>query len=71
MHLNYLAGIERGIRTPSWDKFSDLAEALSVPVSTLVREAEEQRRDTALQATALSAYHAACDDGCRHDGRGR
>lgn len=48
MHPTYLGGIERGRRNPSWDKLSDLAEALEIPVSTLAREAEDHRiRQTA------------------------
>ena len=43
MHPTYLGVIERGRGNPTWDKLSDLAEALEVPVSTLAREAEYHR----------------------------
>jgi transcriptional regulator with XRE-family HTH domain len=43
MHPTYLGIIERGRGNPTWDKLSDLAEALEVPVSTLAREAEDHR----------------------------
>lgn len=43
MHPTYLSAIERGRSNPSWDKLSDLAEALEIPVSTLAREAEGYR----------------------------
>jgi hypothetical protein len=60
MHPTYLSGIERGIRNPTWDRISDLAEALGVPVSTLACEAEDRRIKQALHAAAVSAYRAAC-----------
>jgi transcriptional regulator with XRE-family HTH domain len=60
MHPTYLSGIERGIRNPTWDRISDLAEALGVPVSTLACEAEDRRVKQALHAAAVSAYRAAC-----------
>jgi transcriptional regulator with XRE-family HTH domain len=60
MHPTYLSGIERGIRNPTWDKVSDLAEALGVPVSTLACEAEDRRIKQALHAAAASGYRAAC-----------
>jgi len=43
MHPTYLGVIERGRGNLTWDKLSDLAEALEVPVSTLAREAEDHR----------------------------
>lgn len=43
MHPTYLGKIERGRGNPTWDKLSDLAEALEIPVSTLAREAEDHR----------------------------
>ncbi len=60
MHPTYLSGIERGIRNPTWDRISDLAEVLGVPVSTLACEAEDRRIKQALNAAAVSAYRAAC-----------
>jgi transcriptional regulator with XRE-family HTH domain len=60
MHPTYLSFIERGRGNPTWDKVSDLAEALGVPVSVLARDAEEYRRDKALHAAAASAYRVAC-----------
>lgn len=60
MHPTYLSGIERGIRNPTWDRISDLAEALGVPVSVLAGEAEERRIEQALHAAAASAYRVAC-----------
>jgi transcriptional regulator with XRE-family HTH domain len=65
MHPTYLSGIERGIRNPTWDKVSDLAEALGVPVSILAHEAEDRRIDEALHAAAASAYRVAS---ARHGG---
>ncbi len=43
MHPTYLGVIERGRGNPTWDKLSDVAEALEIPVSTLAREAEAHR----------------------------
>jgi transcriptional regulator with XRE-family HTH domain len=60
MHPTYLSGIERGVRNPTWDKVSDLAEALEVPVSVLAREAEDHRIEQAIRAAAADAYRAAC-----------
>jgi transcriptional regulator with XRE-family HTH domain len=40
LHPTYLSGIERGVRNPTWSKLCALAEALGVPVSTVVSEAE-------------------------------
>jgi transcriptional regulator with XRE-family HTH domain len=42
MHPTYLAGIERGVRTPTWDKITSVARALDVPVSTIVQAAEQE-----------------------------
>lgn len=39
MHPTYLSGIERGIRNPTWSKLTALAEALEVPISSVVHEA--------------------------------
>jgi transcriptional regulator with XRE-family HTH domain len=60
MHPTYLSGIERGVRNPTWDKVSDLAEALEIPVSVLAREAEDHRIEQAIHAAATHAYRAAC-----------
>lgn len=60
MHPTYLSIIERGLGNPTWDRISDLAEALGVPVSTLACEAEDRRIKQALHAAAASAYRAAC-----------
>lgn len=43
MHPTYLGVLERGHGNPTWDKLSDLAEALDIAVSTLAREAEDLR----------------------------
>jgi transcriptional regulator with XRE-family HTH domain len=59
MHPTYLSGIERGLRNPTWDKVSDLAEALEVPVSVIAREAEDHRIKGAICAAATEAYRAA------------
>ena len=67
MHPTYLSGIERGVRNPTWDKVSDLAEALDVPVSVLAREAEDYRIDQAIRAAAVDAYQAAFTQQ-HHDG---
>jgi DNA-binding XRE family transcriptional regulator len=40
VHPTYLSGIERGIRNPTWSKLCALADTLSVPVTTIVKEAE-------------------------------
>jgi transcriptional regulator with XRE-family HTH domain len=42
IHPTYLSGIERGIRNPTWQKLCDLADALDVPVSTVVQHAGEE-----------------------------
>ena len=42
MHPTYLSGIERGVRTPTWERITSLARALAVPSSTLVRAAEQE-----------------------------
>ena len=42
MHPTYLSGIERGIRNPTWDKIGSLARTLDVPISTVVRAAEQE-----------------------------
>jgi transcriptional regulator with XRE-family HTH domain len=55
MHPTYLGVIERGRGNPTWDKLSDLAEALEVPVSTLAREAEDHR----IQVAAVAAHRTA------------
>jgi transcriptional regulator with XRE-family HTH domain len=40
MHPTYLSGIERGVRNPTWAKLCALADALSLPISTVASEAE-------------------------------
>jgi transcriptional regulator with XRE-family HTH domain len=40
MHHTYLSGIERGLRNPTWSKLCALANALELPASDLVAEAE-------------------------------
>lgn len=42
MHPTYLSGIERGLRNPSWVKLANVAEALEIPVSLIVLDAEER-----------------------------
>lgn len=44
MHWTYLSGIERGKENPTWDKLTDLASALDVPISELVLLAETINR---------------------------
>lgn len=68
MHSTYLSSIERGKRNLTWDRLSDLAEALDIPVSVLAREAEDQRIKGAINAAATDAYQAAVtnhDDAAR------
>lgn len=62
MHPTYLSAIERGLRNPTWEKLSDLAEAFGVPVSVLAREAEDYRVEQVIRAQVTAAYHAACTD---------
>lgn len=40
IHVTYLSGIERGVRNPSWNKIRQLAQALEIQPSELVRLAE-------------------------------
>jgi XRE family transcriptional regulator, regulator of sulfur utilization len=42
MHPTYLSAIERGHRNPTWAKLCGLAEALDIPVHSLVRVAEAE-----------------------------
>jgi transcriptional regulator with XRE-family HTH domain len=51
IHPTYLSGIERGIRNPTVAVLSAIAEALDVPVSRIVLDAEELR-DEAERAEA-------------------
>jgi len=67
MHATYLGAIERGVRNPTLDKVSDIAEALEVPVSVLAREAEDHRMKRAIHAAAANAYRLASTQQ-RHDG---
>jgi transcriptional regulator with XRE-family HTH domain len=62
MHPTYLSGIERGVCNPTWDRLSDLAEALEVPVSVLIREAEDHRIQRAIHAAATDAYRVALNN---------
>lgn len=58
MHPTYLSGIERGRRNPTWNKLADLAEALEVPVSTIILDAEERCAEEAIRIAATNAYRA-------------
>lgn len=40
MHRTYVGGIERGEKNPSYENMLKLADALDVPTSELLREAE-------------------------------
>ncbi len=42
VHPTYLSGIERGARNPTWEKITSLARALDMPVSGIVRTAEQE-----------------------------
>jgi transcriptional regulator with XRE-family HTH domain len=42
MHPTYLSGIERGVRNPTWDKITSLAQTLGVPMSAIVQIAEQE-----------------------------
>jgi len=42
VHPTYLSGIKRGVRNPTWSKITSLAQALDVPLSRLVQDAEEE-----------------------------
>jgi transcriptional regulator with XRE-family HTH domain len=46
MHPTYLSGIERGVRNPTWSKITDLTGALGMPVSAIVRAAEQEAEVT-------------------------
>jgi transcriptional regulator with XRE-family HTH domain len=56
MHPTYLSGIERGRRNPTWNKLADLAEALEVPVSAVILDAEERCTEEAIRIAASAAY---------------
>ncbi|HEX3391805.1 MAG TPA: helix-turn-helix transcriptional regulator [Solirubrobacteraceae bacterium] len=58
MHPTYLSGIERGRRNPTWSKIADLAEALEIPVSAIVLDAEERCMEEAIRIAAADAYRA-------------
>jgi transcriptional regulator with XRE-family HTH domain len=64
MHPTYLSGIERGRRNPTWNKLADLAEALEVPVSTIILDAEEHCAEEAIRIAAADAYRAMRLDVC-------
>jgi transcriptional regulator with XRE-family HTH domain len=42
MHPTYLSGIERGNYNPSWTKLGGLADGLGVPISAIVKAAEQE-----------------------------
>lgn len=42
MHPTYLSAIERGLRNPTWTKLCNLAGALNIQPSALVRAAEAE-----------------------------
>jgi transcriptional regulator with XRE-family HTH domain len=44
MHRNYLGGVERGERNPSYTNLLRLAGALGVPLSQIIEEAERSQR---------------------------
>lgn len=46
LHQTYIGLIERGLRNPSLDAADTIAEALEVPLSKLVAEAEAVRKRT-------------------------
>lgn len=58
MHPTYLSGIERGRRNPTWNKLADLAEALEVPVSAIILDAEERCTEEVIRIAAADAYRA-------------
>ena len=45
VHRTYLGGIERGERNPSFQNLRRIAQALGVPVSELMAEAERIERE--------------------------
>jgi len=48
-HPNYLSGIERGIRNPTWEKLAYMARANEAAVSTIAHDAKD---DPGLRAVA-------------------
>ncbi len=44
LHQTYIGMIERGLSNPSLDSANAIAEALELPLSTLILEAEAVRR---------------------------
>jgi transcriptional regulator with XRE-family HTH domain len=46
LHQTYIGLIERGLSNPSLDVANAIAEALEVPLSTLIVEAEAKRRSS-------------------------
>lgn len=58
MHPTYLSGIERGVRNPTWAKLAGLAEALEVPLSVIVLDAEDRCMEEAIRIAAADAYRA-------------
>jgi transcriptional regulator with XRE-family HTH domain len=59
MHPTYLPEIERGLRNPSLGKLSDLALALGVPLSLVIREAERRTRIARIAESIERAEEAA------------
>jgi transcriptional regulator with XRE-family HTH domain len=43
VHQTYIGMIERGLSNPSLDRANAIAEALEIPLSTLIIEAETER----------------------------
>ena len=42
LHPTYLSGIERGVRNPTWQKLTSLAQALNVSMPLLAQTAEQE-----------------------------
>jgi len=61
VHQTYIGLVERGLRTPGLDTADSIAEALELPLSQLVAEAEKiRKRDKRKSQT--SARAAATED---------
>jgi transcriptional regulator with XRE-family HTH domain len=58
LHPTYLSGIERGVRNPTWAKLAGVAEALEVPISVIVLDAEDRCMEEAIRIAAADAYRA-------------
>jgi transcriptional regulator with XRE-family HTH domain len=46
LHQTYIGKIEGGLSNPSLDAANAIAEALGIPLATLIAEAEKQRKAT-------------------------